>query len=59
MALGHKLCAPLITIDLPQRDFITSTLMWSSPINCVQISETKYRKGGNHPAQEQLVLALA
>lgn len=42
-------CYALITSDLPLRSFIMTIPMWSSPLNCIQISETstKYTKGGH------------
>lgn len=61
MAFSHKLHALLITSGLPRRDFILTIPMWSSLLNCVQISETNanYAEGGNLTSQEQLTLASA
>lgn len=61
MAVSHKLGALLIASGLPLRDFVMTILMWSSPLNCVHITETstKYAKGGNLPPQDRLALGTA
>lgn len=61
MASSHKLCALLITSDLPLRGFIMTILMWSSLLNCIKISETstKYTKGGHLSSLGLLTLFTA